>query len=160
MIKLTLPLSSCGEQKYHPATTTTKKTDKYEKKNTKQNRTNYTPPHAFMESTIRHNIAQIILASKVYIPCLLVIIIKWCHMITWSRHQHWWSLGITRKTYDTLHKNFFSKSDNIYSFLRIFLNGKFEFLCCDTRTWTRVNKTKRLTNQSWKVRADYSTRIY
>ena len=58
------------------------------KKQTKRNRASYLLPHAFMEDTIRHNIAQMTSTSKAYIPCLLVIIIKWCHMITWNRLQH------------------------------------------------------------------------
>ena len=40
----------------------------------------YPLSHDFMEDTMRHNIAQTTSASKVYVSCLLVIIIKWCHM--------------------------------------------------------------------------------
>ena len=46
-------------------------------KQTKRNRTSYVLPHAFMEDTIRHNIAaQVKSTSKAYIPYLLAIIIK------------------------------------------------------------------------------------
>ena len=45
-------------------------------------KTSYLLPLAFMEGTIRHNIAQVPSASKAYIPCLHAIIIKRCHMIT------------------------------------------------------------------------------
>ena len=53
-------------------------TNKYKKQTnkTKQNRTSYPLPHAFMEDTARHNIAQMTSTSKTYIPCLLVLIIK------------------------------------------------------------------------------------
>ena len=58
-----------------------------------------------MKDAIRHNIAQMTSRSKAYILCFLVIIIKWCHMISWNRLQAstplWWSLRITWKTYDT-----------------------------------------------------------
>ena len=43
-------------------------------------KTSYLLPLAFMEGTIRHNIAQVTSASKAYIPCLHAIIIKRCHM--------------------------------------------------------------------------------
>ena len=46
-----------------------KKNKKQTSKQTKQNRTSYHPPHAFMEDTIRHNIAQRASKSNVYIPC-------------------------------------------------------------------------------------------
>ena len=58
------------------------------KKKKEKARASYLLPHAFMEDTIRHNIAQMTSTSKAYIPCLLAIIIKWCHMITWNRLQH------------------------------------------------------------------------
>ena len=45
-------------------------------KQAKRNRTSYPLPHAFMEDTIRHDIAQMTSTSKAYIPCVLVIIIK------------------------------------------------------------------------------------
>ena len=37
----------------------------------KQNRASYTPPHAFLEDTIRHIIAQMTSKIKAYIPGLL-----------------------------------------------------------------------------------------
>ena len=46
------------------------------KKNKNKNKTSYFLPHAFMEDTIRHIIAQKTSTSKGYTPCLLVIIIK------------------------------------------------------------------------------------
>ena len=53
------------------------KTNMRKNKQTKRNRTSYVLPHAFMEDTIRHNIAaQIKSTSKAYIPYLLAIIIK------------------------------------------------------------------------------------
>ena len=57
-------------------------TSKAKNKQTKRTRTSCPLPHAFMEDTIRHNPAQMISTSKLNIPCLLVIIIKLCHMIT------------------------------------------------------------------------------
>ena len=43
-------------------------------------------PHyyAFMEDTIRQNVGHMTSKSKACTPFLLVIIIKWCHMITWD----------------------------------------------------------------------------
>ena len=55
---------------------------------TKKKKNSYPLPHAFMENTIRNIIAQMTSTGKAYIPCLLVIIIKWRHMITWNRLQH------------------------------------------------------------------------
>ena len=49
--------------------------------------TSYPPSHTIIEDSIRHNIAQMTSTSKVYIPCLLATIIKWCHRIVWDRHQ-------------------------------------------------------------------------
>ena len=43
-----------------------------------------------MEDTIRNNIAQMTWTSKAYIPCLLVIINKWCHMVTLGLHYVGW----------------------------------------------------------------------
>ena len=54
-----------------------------------------------MEDTIRHNIAQMTSASKTYTPCLLAIIIMSHDHIKQASTPLWWSLRITRKTYDT-----------------------------------------------------------
>ena len=81
VIKLIPSLSSWGKQ----VSTRKKRADNKQiriNNETKQNRTSYPLPHAFMGDTIRHNIAQLTLTSKAYIPCLLVIIIKWCHIST------------------------------------------------------------------------------
>ena len=73
VIKLIPSLLSCGKHKYHPE----KKKKKNKKKTNKQiKKKSYPLPHAFMEDTIRHNIAQMTSTSKAYIPCLLAIIIK------------------------------------------------------------------------------------
>ena len=55
---------------------TSNKYEKTNKQNEPQQVTSYPLPHAFVENTIRHNIAQMTSTSKAYIPCLLVIIIK------------------------------------------------------------------------------------
>ena len=55
--------------------------DLLESEKTEKKKTSSPLPHGFMEDTVRHNIAQMTSASKAYIPCLLAIIIKWCHMI-------------------------------------------------------------------------------
>ena len=69
VIKLIPSMSSWGKHKYHPT----------------QKKTSYLRPHDFMEDTIRQSISQMTPTSKACVPCLLVIIIKWCHMITRNR---------------------------------------------------------------------------
>ena len=64
VVKLTPSLSSRGKYKYHPAKEKNRQQVNNNKKTTtkkqtsKKNRTSYHPPHAFMEDTIRHNIAH------------------------------------------------------------------------------------------------------
>ena len=61
----------------------------------------YPLPHAFMEDTIRLNIAQMTSTSKAYVPCLLLIIIMMPHdHVKQASIPLWWSLRITWKTYD------------------------------------------------------------
>ena len=88
VIKLIPLLWFLEKQKYYPA----KRGDKKQIQKNKQtipNRKSYIPPpHASKEDTIKHNNAQMTSTSYVYIPCLLVIIIKWCHMITSEKRQY------------------------------------------------------------------------
>ena len=132
VIELILSLSSWGKQKYR----LTKKAEKKQiqkNKQTKQNRTSYPLTYAFMEDTIKHNIAQMTSTSKAYIPCLLVIIIKWCHMRQASKLS-WWLLRITWKTVTLGLSQEGMKQ--IYTY------------------------QKQLTNQSWKVWADFAVWIH
>ena len=90
MIKLIPSLSSWGKQKYHPANwkQTSNKYKKQTKRQANKAKLNKLfPLHAFMGDTIRHNFAQMTSTSKTFIPCFLVIIINWCHMITWDKLQ-------------------------------------------------------------------------
>ena len=85
---------SPAKKKKQTTAATEKQNKNKTKKNrqTKRNRASYPLPH----------VPQMTSRSKAYIPCLLVIIIKWHHMITWNKLQHrYGSLRITRKTYDT-----------------------------------------------------------
>lgn len=59
----------------HPVKETYKKQTKT-KINKKQHKTSYLLPHAFMEDTVRHDIAQMTSTSKAYITYLLVIMVK------------------------------------------------------------------------------------
>ena len=129
-IKLILSLSSWGKQVSHHKKS---RKETNTKKQTKQNRTSYPLTYAFMEDTIKHNIAQMTSTGKAYIPCLLVIIIKWCHMRQASKLL-WWLLRITWKTV-TLGLNQ-ERTKQIYTY------------------------QKQLTNQSWKVQADVAVQIH
>ena len=89
VIKLIPSLSSWGKQEVSLCTHTNTHTHTHTKNtHTKNTHPSYLLPHAFMEDSIRHVIAQMTYTSKAYIPCPLVIIIKWRHMITWNRLQH------------------------------------------------------------------------
>ena len=87
MIKLIPPLSYQEKQKCHPKNQ--KQNSSNNKKNNNNNNKTRDPlPHVFMKDTIRHNTAQIISTSKVYIPYLFTIIIKWCNIITRDTRQY------------------------------------------------------------------------
>ena len=70
-------------------------------KQTKQTSTSYPLAHAFVEDTIRHNIARMTSTSKAYITCFLVIIIMLSHDHMRQTSTPLWSLKITQKTCDT-----------------------------------------------------------
>ena len=100
-----------------------------------------------MEETIRSNMTQMTSKSKFYIPCLLLIIIKRCHMITWDRSQHRYrGRSVSPEKFMTLWLNW-ERAKQKYTYQKRLTNHIWKRLRCQTlfipmSQWNRLKKVK------------------